>query len=122
MRALIGTSCFISAYAIPMTIPCVALLGLPATLIGWRFRLIRWWTCVIAGFFLSSIPGGLFLWSTYSRGSSAANGIQYWINGAPTRAGLIQYFIIVLITGLLGALGGFSFWLVWRLFTPPNKL
>jgi hypothetical protein len=115
-RVTIGTSYFISAYAIPITVPCVAVFGFPAALIGWRLKLIRRWTCVIVGFFLGSVPGGLFLWNTYSNGSSAANGVQYWINGIPTTAGLIQFLILVLTIGLLGALGGLSFWLVWQLF------
>jgi len=42
--------------------------------------------------------------------------VQYWINGIPTTAGLIQFLILVLTIGLLGALGGLSFWLVWQLF------
>jgi hypothetical protein len=99
---------FVSAYTIPAAIICVGSLGFPIILIGWRLGLIRWWTCVVVGFFLSSFPGGLFLWNTYSKTTSSANGI------VPTSAGWIQFANLVLIMGLLGAIGGFSFWLVWR--------
>lgn len=119
VRVIFGVAFFLTSYAVIAAIPCAGLFGLPAILIGWRLGLIRWWTCIAAGFFLSSIPGGLYLWesTTNARTTSSANGIQYWINGAPTTAGLIQYLGSVLVMGLMGALGGFSFWLIWKFFS-----
>jgi hypothetical protein len=114
---VLGIAFFISFYAAVAAVPCAGVFGIPAILIGWRLRLIRWWTCVIVGFFLSSVPGGLFLFSAKSNSTSSANGIQFWIHGVPTIAGMIEYLISVMIMGLMGALGGFSFWLVWRFFS-----
>jgi len=111
-----------SAIALPFVIIAVVLFGIPVAFIGWRLGLIRLWTCVLAGFFLSSIPGGLFLYSVYSGVSSSASGVQYWINGVPTSAGLFQFTLLVLAIGFSGALGGYSFWLIWRLFTRREEV
>lgn len=125
-KSLIGVTCLISAYIIPFVLVCVGSLGLPIAIAGWRLGLIRPWICTLVGFFLGSVPGGLFLYSTYSGGSSSSNGAQYWINGTPTLEGVIQLVIMVLIMGFLGAWGGYSFWLVWRFLTryasnQPNR-
>jgi hypothetical protein len=117
VRVTFGIALFIAGYAVLAGIPCAGCLGIPVILLGWRLRLIRWWTCVIVGFFLSSIPGGLYLVDTFSKTTSSANGVQYWIHGVPTTAGLIELIISILVMGFMGALGGFSFWLVWRLFS-----
>jgi hypothetical protein len=122
IRAYFVVSFAASATLLLFVIICVALFGIPITLLGWRLGLIRLRTCVLTGFFLGSIPGGLFLYSAFSDGSSSANGVQYWINGGPTSAGLFQFTILVLVLGLLGALGGYSFWLIWRLLTRREEL
>lgn len=124
IRISFGVAFFVMAYAGLIAIPCVGLFGLPAILLGWRFQIIRWWTCTVGGSLCVSIPVGLFQWKTHTRGlvTSSANGVQYWINGVPTLAGWDQFLTTLLIVGLLGAVGGLSFWLILQFLSRFNKL
>lgn len=63
----------------------VLVLGLPAFLLGQRLHAIHWWTCIAIGFVIGGLP--IAIW----RGS--------------------EFF---LWAGLLGACGGFAFWLLWQ--------
>ena len=117
----VGVSCFLSSYVLPLSAACVGSFGLPAAVVGWRLKLIQLRTCALVGFLLGSIPGGFFLYHTYSGGSSYANGVHYWINGEPTLAGLLELAVLILIMGIGGALGGATFWTVWRFFSKPRR-
>jgi hypothetical protein len=94
----------------------VVILGLPASILGERLKLIRWWSSVVVGFFIGCIPiAGLQLSSGTQY--SMANGVEYFVDGARTSAGWLQFAEFVLLFGFLGALGGFAFWLTWRLLS-----
>lgn len=73
----------------------VGILGLPATIIGWNFKIIRWWSSTIVGFFLGGLPITIL-----GLGNFSTREYQFWQ--------------IVFLMGFLGAVGGFTFWLVWQ--------
>jgi hypothetical protein len=95
----------------------VVFLGGPAyALLKWK-GLIRWWSTVITGFVLASLPVALITWPLWFpelKTTASFNGIQTMIYGTPTAEGWTQYTQGVLFFGLCGALSGFVFWLVWR--------
>ena len=89
----------------------VIIFGIPAVLIGWKFKVIRWWTCIVTGFFLSSFPWSLF-------------GILFAImqssSGYPLQSKEIIIGIgIFLVLGLCGGVGGFALWLTLQLLRFP---
>lgn len=118
----VAVSFFISAIVIPVILVCVGLVGLPVSLIMWRYDLIQKRNCLRVGFLLGSAPGFFLplISNIRSNTSSFANGIHYWIQGVPTLAGIIQLIIMALITGVLGGIGGYFFWLVWNFLTPKK--
>ncbi len=89
---------FILAYAIAGV--HVLVLGVPAFLLGKRFRAIHWWTCIIAAFIIGGLPMTLFTWHM-----SPPMGWQS----------------IFLGWGLFGASGGLVFWLLWRYWIDKNE-
>ena len=68
----------------------VVALGLPAFFIGLRLRAIHWWSCLILGFAIGGLPLEL---------SRDGDGFA-WNN-----------FVAL---GILGAIGGLTFWFLWR--------
>lgn len=75
------------------------LLGLPCFLLLARCSLIRWWTLTLAGFLAGSVPGSLVILIRQTEISSSE--IPSVVTG-------------VLAMGLIGALNGALFWVVWR--------
>ncbi len=72
--------------ALAFTLAHAFVLGLPLLLIGLRLRALRWWSCVLAAFVIGCVPS---LWAS---------------------ASLME----ALPMGVLGAIGGLTFWLTWR--------
>lgn len=72
----------------------VIALGIPAyLLLRWR-GLLRWWSVLLVGFTLGSIPAGVFSWPLRyagSRSSASVNGVDTMIDGVPTMAGWLHY-------------------------------
>ena len=95
----------------------VTALGVPAFFIRrWR-RALRWWTTLLAGFILGTLPAAVFSWPLRyaSPGSSASvNGVDTMIDGVPTTAGWLQYLYGVAFFGIFGILAAAAFWLVLR--------
>jgi len=91
----------------------VGLLGFPASIIGWHLGLIRWWSSVIVGFFLGCLPIALLMFPRKGS-SSSVQGVPLMIDGVFTSAGWLDYAEKILFMGFFGAVGGFSFWLIWR--------
>ena len=85
------------------------LLGLPALLIGWYFRAIRWWTTLIIAFLIGAIPATL---SLLSSPIGQPEGTPLWQSTDPTD--LIFVLSSVPLFGLIGLSSGLVFWLLWR--------
>jgi hypothetical protein len=103
----------------------VLLLGVPAfLLLRWKHA-IRWWSSAGAGLLLGALPLAIWAWPLrYSQPNSTAfyGGVQIVRNGVPTLAGWFQYASGVGFLGLLGAIGGISFWLVWYRMSPNYRI
>jgi hypothetical protein len=92
------------------------LLGLPALLIGWYFRAIRWWTTLIVAFLIGAIPATL---SVLASPIGQPEGTPLWRSTDP--ADLIFAGSSALMFGLIGLSSGFVFWLLWRYWVMPNS-
>ena len=103
----------------------VIVLGMPAFLILFKAKLVRWWSAITAGFVLAAVPFGFWLWpgkyaSTGSSSSQSPGGdtIHTMIDGVPTKDGWIEFVEVCIYFGAFGALGGLAFWMVWRVLCP----
>ncbi|WP_237055153.1 hypothetical protein [Microbulbifer sediminum] len=97
----------------------VLLLGLPAYFVLRKFRLVRWWSTLGAGFCLAAMPMAVLTWPLkYSelKTSASVNGVQTMMDGVPTLAGWLQFTQGVLFLGVCGLVGALAFWLA-----APNK-
>ena len=90
----------------------ILIFGVPAILIGLRFKLIRWWTCIMVGAILSGFPWSL-IWILITM---AEGGSPY----APELNEILIGVGLILALGLCGGLGGLAFWLVLRRLGFPN--
>lgn len=77
-----------------ITLVAALVFGLPAFVLGKSLDLIRWWSALIVGFLIGALLLTLFIGSI--------GGVWY------------QRDAFLLYAGS-GAVGGFVFWLVWRL-------
>jgi hypothetical protein len=99
----------------------VIVLGVPVyLLLRWR-KALRWWSAVCAGFVLGGVPSAVSLWPGGNAGpgnmnshSEAGKVVYTMVDGVTTREGWQQYAEVVGTMGLLGAVSGLAFWLVWR--------
>jgi hypothetical protein len=106
----------------------VVLLGVPLFLVLAVKNMVRGWSAIISGFVLGSIPVAVWAWPLrYAAGSSSSHWdgekmVNTMVNGVVTIAGWLSYVKGVLFMGAFGAIGGLSFWLVWRLMSPNKSL
>jgi hypothetical protein len=92
------------------------LLGLPALLIGWYFRAIRWWTTLIMAFLIGIIPPTL---SLLASPIGKPEGTPMWRSTDPTD--LIFVVSSSPLFGFIGLTSGFVFWLLWRYWVMPDS-
>ena len=92
------------------------LLGLPALLIGWYFRAIRWWTTLIVAFLIGIIPPTL---SMLAAPIGQPEGTPVWQSTDP--ADLIWVLSSAPMFGLIGLSSGLVFWLLWRYWVQPDS-
>jgi hypothetical protein len=101
------------------------LLGMPLFLGLYRLKWLKWWSCTLAGLLIAAIPIAIRSWplrhaapnvsAMVMRGGKM---VQTMVNGVPTLAGWLDYGWGILTYAALGALGGLSFWLIWRRLAP----
>ncbi|HXP03339.1 MAG TPA: hypothetical protein VN808_04400 [Stellaceae bacterium] len=100
-------------------------LGLPAYLLlrwrGWT----RWWTSLVCGFAIGSVPFAIYFSPFDNAASFSQAGDKVLIeNGVTTLAGWIDFAESVGGLGLLGMAGGIAAWLTWyglgRVFARPR--
>jgi hypothetical protein len=101
----------------------VVVLGIPAYfLLRWR-GLIRWWSALLAGFVLGSVPAGAITWPLrYASPGSyvSSNGVDTMVNGVPTIAGWLQYLGGTAFFGACGFVAALAFCAV-RGISPNNS-
>lgn len=95
----------------------VVLLGLPAFLVMNAFRIITWLKSAVTGFVLGAIPAGIFALPFVH---SAVDSTGYYVEVGnvvyTTVGGWTVWLKVVGSMGVLGTLGGLSFWFAWRGF------
>jgi hypothetical protein len=123
----LGRSFRVSAIALLLGFLWITLLGLPAFFLLKRFDLARWWSSLIAGFFLASIPMAWVTWPYHpgiDSGYAAWDGrrmVNYVVHGIPTHAGWTQYIYDCCGIGFIGAASAITFWAVWWITARPGK-
>jgi hypothetical protein len=91
------------------------LLGLPIFLIFQSRGWIGITACVVLGFAIGAVPGGILTFPVSDfalYGSAWAGGTPTAISGLSTAAIWVSYIKPVMYLGLLGAFGGLVFWVV----------
>lgn len=104
------------AFTFAIALSHAVLIGLPLFLVfrskGW----INVMTCVVFGFAVGAAPDGVLTWPMQHADMSATvDGVPTIINGVIATTGWVGYVKPVIYCGMLGALGGFAFWvaLIW---------
>jgi len=87
---------------LPIAFGHIVFLGLPAFILGWYFRTIRWWSTLIMAFIIGAVPTGVYLYRSPS----------YIIESNRE---------LIVIMGLFGVSGGLVFWLLWRYWVCPSS-
>ena len=112
-------------YSVLFAAPFVLLLGLPLSLILWRFGQFKWWILATAGvlatvaFSAWDLPGGD---SGYSFGGSwNARYVEFVVAGVPTIYGWLNYLRSIAIFALHGFVGATVYYLVWVSALRPNN-
>ena len=107
----------------------VLVLGVPLFVVMYIKNIIYWWSSILVGFILGCIRVGIWSWPLrYLELKSSSihwdgeKMVQTMIDGAPTLAGWVSYISSVSFMGLFGAIGGLSFWLIWRKVSPNKSL
>ena len=83
------------AMGLPIALGHIVFLGLPAFILGWYLRAIRWWSTLIVAFIIGAVPTGIYLYLSPS-----------YIFESNRE--------LIPIMGLFGFSGGLVFWLLWR--------
>lgn len=90
--------------------------GLPALLVGWYFRAIRWWTTLVMAFLIGAIPAAL---SLLPSPIGQPEGTPLWRSTDP--ADLVFAGSSILLLGVVGLSSGLVFWLLWRYWVQPDS-
>lgn len=85
---LLSSGAIVFLFAFVFTSAATFILGLPLALVMVKFRLIRWWSSLLAGFLIGFIPA-------------------LWVSWPDLKTALM-------VGGGLGAIGGLTAWLVWH--------
>ena len=106
------------AVVAPFSFAHLIFLGIPAFLIGWRLRAIRWWSVLIVSFLIGAIPLPTF---AFVRDFQLPSGFD-WITSMGII--LIGSSVVIIVAGVLGLFGvsaGGTFWLIWRYWVSPDS-
>lgn len=104
-----------AALALLIAASHVFILGAPALVLFRVLRRISGWTATIWGFVLGFVPTGVLSWPhRFDHASASYDNVATLVNGIPTLAGWLSWIYGAGIMGLLGAVGGLSFWLIWQ--------
>ena len=94
-----GWALMIFPFVLLVTFSHSIFLGLPSILLLLRLKLVRWWSLSIVGFFVGILPSSVIL---FFRGASVL------------KDGIVPIIEGIVGVGVVGALGGVSFWIVWK--------
>lgn len=108
-------------FALPIAILHTGIFGLPAAVIGYKTKMIRWWTCTLIGFLIGYLPSFISIATTNIKSIPNMKDFQgpdWLLFPATLPLALIAPLLIGIFMGFFGAIGGFSFWATWRLLPP----
>ena len=119
--SLLALNPFFFLYAFPVALLHAFVLGLPIYSIlrrRWRPTLAA---CLVGSFLIAAIPiSSLLLLATYPENLNAwSGGTPTIVNGQPTAYHYVEAAVSAVGLGLLGLVGGITFWLVLR--RPPKS-
>jgi hypothetical protein len=103
----------------PISFGHVFLLGLPLFLVGWQFRVIRWWSTLFISFILGAVPSVL-LWLSYLTLRSE-QGRYFLLMQNVDFSSLAVAVSLAVIMGCFGLTAGLAFWFLWRFWVSPDS-
>jgi len=115
--------------SVPVTFGHVFLLGVPALLLCWYFRAIRWWSTLVVSFIIGATPTIIYL-LFIDIGFQGVKGIGWtesshlWQDFTIANFNIVSISIVAsvaTIMGFLGLSGGLVFWLLWRYWVLPSS-
>jgi hypothetical protein len=115
----------VAVFAVETSLAHAVLLGTPLFLGLYHLKWLRWWSCLLAGLLLASIPVGIQSWPFRHAAPHVSTAVvrggkivETMVNGVPTLAGWLDYARAVGTYAALGVIGGLAFWLIWRRVRP----
>ena len=106
------------AVVAPISFAHLLFLGIPAFLIGWRLRAIRWWSVLIASFLIGAIPLPTF---AFVRDFQWPPGFDPITSMGIILIGSSVVIVAAGVLGLFGVSAGGVFWLIWRYWASPDS-
>lgn len=113
-ETLLGAGWFAIIFGILFSIalaPAFFFLGLLSGLIGWKLKILRWWTCIIIGGLLLMAPMTVIL-GPMALGTFLSASLK---GGPLISSDFIDVIGLYLASGLCGSVSGLCFWLALRL-------
>jgi hypothetical protein len=108
---VLGISVFIAAFVL------ATVIGYPLFLLARRYSVAYWWIASFAGLLIGAGVASLMFWpsdraemKTTSWRGSDEHRVYTYIDGVPTRTAWNDYFIALVVLGVVGTLGGLVFW------------
>jgi len=90
---------------IPLCVPFF-IIGIPAALIGWKFKIIRWWVCLLGGGLITTTPVAFILTPIT---------LGFFLRGGSVFSGdMFDIATMFLGSSFCGVASGLSFWLTLR--------
>ena len=103
---------------LPISFAHLLVLGIPAFLVGWWFRAIRWWPVLITSFLIGAVPVSIF---GFVREFEWPSGFDLFTSLGIVMIGSSVIFIMAGIMGLFGVSGGLAFWFLWQNWASPDS-
>jgi hypothetical protein len=114
--------------AAAISAPFVLFIGIPAFLLLRYFSRLSWLSLGCAGLIGAVSPFALYGWPLSSRYDGYSSGgnwyghsVAFFVNGAPTIYGWLEYGQDLLVVGLQGVIGALAFLFIWRRVSDTTK-
>ena len=106
------------AIGVPFAFGHLLFLGIPAFLLGWWFRAIRWWSVLITSFLIGFMPVSIF---SVINDFELPTGFDLLTRMEILLVGVSVVFVAAGIMGLFGISAGLTFWFLWRFWASPES-
>ena len=106
------------AIGAPFAFSHLLFFGIPAFLLGWWFRAIRWWSVLITSFLIGFLPVSIYSVIT---DFNLPTGFDLLTRMGILLVGVSVVLVAAGIMGLFGISAGLTFWFLWRYWASPQS-